>query len=176
MILTKFFRYKNPILFGLLPILFALLIDVPAYAQDKSPGEEKPTNIKWATKEDMIIINYDLNSPPEEKYDVSIIMKREGDASFSVIPSTVEGDIGVGLFAGAGREIRWYYRRDFPQGLQGSGYYFEIHVKMIKESSNLIYYIVGAAAVTGGLIVLLVSRNQNTTVPPLDLPTPPTRP
>ena len=176
MILTKFLQYQKPILFGLLPLLFALLIDVPAFAQEKSSDEEKPTNVKWSTKEDIIIINYDLNSPTEEKYDVSIIMKREGDDSFAVVPAAVEGDIGTGLFAGTGREIRWYYRRDFPQGLQGSGYYFEIHIKMIKESSKLIYYIVGAAAVTGGLIVLLVSRNQNTTIPPLDLPTPPARP
>ena len=174
--LTKILCFQKPILLGLLPLLFALLIDVPAFAQEKSSDDEKPTNVKWSTKDETIIINYDLNSPAGEKYDISIVMKREGDESFAVVPSAVEGDIGVGLFAGTGREIRWYYRRDFPQGLQGGGYYFEIHIKMIKESSKLIYYIVGAAAVTGGLIVLLVSRNQNTTIPPLDLPTPPARP
>ncbi len=101
--LTKMLRYQKPILLGLLPLLFALLIDVPAFAQEKSSDEEKPTNVKWSTKEDTIIINYDLNSPAEEKYDVSIIMKREGDDAFSIVPSAVEGDIGVGLFAGSGK-------------------------------------------------------------------------
>lgn len=178
MILTTLLRYQRPIIIALLPLLCLLLLDVTAFAQDKTkPSEEaKTANIKWQTKEDVIVINYDLNESSDNKYLVSVVMKREGYPAFSVTPVSTEGDIGTGFFAGVGREIRWYYRRDIPQGLQGTGYYFEFHVKAVKESSSLLYYVVGAVAVTGGLIALLVSRGQDTTVPPLELPTPPGRP
>ncbi|HUL43500.1 MAG TPA: hypothetical protein VLY03_03995 [Bacteroidota bacterium] len=176
MIFNILLRIQKPVILGLLPVLGVFLMGDLSIAQQKASDEEKTSNIKWSTKEDVITINYDLNSPTENRYDVSIILKREGDDTFSIVPVAVEGDIGIGPFAGPGREIRWYYRRDLPEGLQGSGYYFEIHVKMVKEGSNLIYYIIGGAAVTGGIIALLLARGQNTTVPPLDLPTPPARP
>lgn len=176
MILTRLLRYRRPIIIGLLPMLCFLLLNGTMYAQEKSSEEARATNIKWKTKDDVIVINYDLNNSPDDKYEVSVVMKRDGFPTFSVTPLAIEGDISVGFFAGVNKEIRWYYRRDIPLGLQGTGYYFEIHVKTIKQGSNLLYYVVGAVAVTGGLIALLVSRNQDTTVPPLELPTPPGRP
>ncbi len=175
MILTILHRYRRPIIIGLLPVMLLLLIDAKMYAQEKGGGE-RTSNIKWVLKGEVIVINYDLKGSPDTKYEISTVMKREGDPSFSVDPGTVEGDVGVGLFAGINKEIRWFYRRDIPQGLQGTDYYFEIHVKPVKEGSNLIYYVIGGAAVAGGIIALLVSKGQNTSVPPLDLPTPPGRP
>jgi hypothetical protein len=174
MILSHLSRYERPIILGLLPLLLLLLVGVPVRAQTKA--EAQITNLKWKTKDDVIVITYDLNESTENNYDVSVILKREGTPDFSVVPLAIEGDIGTGPYAGPNREARWYFRRDIPQGLLGTGYYFEIHVKTVKPHSNLLYYVVGAVAVTGGLVALLVSRGQDTSVPVLELPTPPGRP
>lgn len=133
MIIQQFFRLRRPVILGLLPLLMLLLLECPVRAQEKQDAAAAPgqstTNIKWTVKDEVIIINYDLAGTFDDKFDLGVTMKREGDDKFSVTPLTVEGDIGTGNFAGKNREIRWYYRRDLPQGLQGSGYYFEVHVK-----------------------------------------------
>jgi hypothetical protein len=102
-------------------------------------------------------------------------MKRDNDPSFEAEPITVEGDIGEGYFSGTNREIRWYYRRDYPAGFEGEGYYFEIHVKQLGKQSKWLYYTVGAAAVVGGVVAFLVSKNQDE-LPPGGIPLPPGRP
>lgn len=40
----------------------------------------------------------------------------------------------------------------------------------------MIYYVIGGVAAAGGILALLIARHQDTSVPPLDLPTPPGRP
>ncbi len=176
MIINRLAARQRPIIVGVMPFLLLLLLEVPVFGQDKSGGAVQGTNIRWSTQGDIIVINYDLNGPADEKYEVDVVMKKETDPSFVAIPRTMEGDIGEGFFAGTGREIRWYYRRDYPQGFEGEGFYFEIHVKPMIERSNTLYYALGAAAVAGGLLVYLLTRNQNTTVPSSELPMPPSRP
>jgi len=105
------------------------------------------------------------------------VMRNEKDPDFSVIPNAVDGDIGQGSFAGVNREIRWYFRHDYPRGFEGAGFYVEIHVKTVNDQSNLLYYIVGAAAVTGGVIALVVGKGGTSTGNGThDLPMPPARP
>ena len=179
MILNKLFASARFILLGLLPQLLFLLVYTPGYSQEKQENvtdANRVTNVKWTTKDEVIIINYDLKGAPDGKYEVKVVMKREGDNSFVAIPRTAEGDIGEGFFAGVGREIQWFYRRDYPQGLQGAGYYFEFQVKTVNQQSKWLYYVAGAAALTGGVLAFIVTRGQDHTPPVLELPTPPARP
>ena len=173
MIMKRILRYQRLIILGMLPLLSVMLLHTPALAQE----DEKPqgTNVKWTLKDDVIVINYDLKTDPDLKFKVDIIMKRETDPAFSAVPITVEGDVGEGYFAGTNREIRWYYRRDFPQGFEGEGYYFEIHVQQMGKESKWLYYALGAAAVAGGVVAFLVSKNQDE-LPPGGIPLPPGRP
>ncbi len=174
MIMKHLLRYQRQIVLAVLPFLAALLLHSPVMAQQE---DEKPqgTNVKWTVKDDIIVINYDLKTDPDLKFKVDVVMKRETDPAFSAAPVTTEGDIGEGYFAGTNREIRWYYRRDYPQGFEGEGYYFEIHVQEIGKESKWLYYAVGAAAIAGGVIAFLVSKNQNE-LPPGGIPLPPGRP
>jgi len=169
-------RLRKPVIAGLIPLFCWFALNVPATGQDKVRDEQRISNVRWTTKDEVIVINYDLNGSTEDQYTVDITMKRENDPSFSAVPHTVEGDVGEGFFAGTNREIQWYYRRDFPQGFQGEGYFFEIHVRTISHQSTWLYYALGAAAVTGGVIAILVTRGQDHTPPTLELPTPPARP
>jgi hypothetical protein len=174
MIINKITKYRRLIICGLLPFLLTLLIKIESFAQNGS-DELKAENVKWTVKNENILIYYDLQGSPDVKYDVSVKMKRESDSSFVAIPATVEGDIGQGYYAGLKKEILWHYRFDFPEGLQGQDYYFEIYVKEAAKQKYLLYYIAGGAAIIAGIVALLVNKNPGTP-PPRELPYPPVRP
>lgn len=176
MIIQKFSKITKPLIIGLAPLLLILLIRVEAFAQTQSSEEPQGTNVQWSIKNDAIIITYDLIGDPDAKYDVRIIMKRENDPSFNATPVTAEGEMGEGYFAGTNKTIRWYFRRDYPQGFQGEGYYFEVRVRNISPKSNWLYYAIGGVAVAAGVIALIVSNSQSEKNGAVELPLPPTRP
>jgi len=160
MILNKIFSYRRLIILGMLPLLLCLLVELPGFAQDSSSDEARSANVRWTTKSVVIVINYDLIGETDAQYEIHILMKRENDPSFT----------------GNNREIRWYYRRDYPQGFQEEGYYFEIQVKTLAQSNTWLYYALGGAALTAGVIALIVSKNQTSSSSVLELPLPPGRP
>jgi len=177
MVLMKFIRYRRMITLGILPVFLLCSIITPALAQKRTDGEIQATNIRWKTLGDIITINYDLVAPPNEAYQVSVFMKRESDSAFTFTPVSIEGDVGKGYFSGTYREIRWNYRADYDERIQGDDYYFEVQVKSIGSIKKWLYYALGAAAVTGGLIVILASGGGNGgTNPVVELPMPPARP
>ncbi len=169
-------RYQRPVAALLLPLFLVLAVHAPATAGPSAPEDVRSSNVRWVTKEDVIIINYDLFGTPDSRYAIDVVMKNEKDPTFSIVPKTVEGDIGEGTFAGANREIRWYFRQDYPRGFEGEGYYFEIHVKTVGQQSNLLYYLIGGAALAGGAILLLTGKSSSSTNGSTDLPMPPARP
>ncbi len=174
--ISALYRIRRPVILAVLPFLLILLLGEGAEARQKQGEEGKTSNVQWTMKDEVIIINYDLNGPPDAKYQVGVVMRKEDDSSFAVIPKTTEGDVGTGFFAGKSREIRWYYRRDFPDGFTGGGYYIEIEVTPAPTSGTWLYYGLGAAAVVGGVVVYLLTRGQSSTPPVVELPAPPGRP
>ncbi|HLF14034.1 MAG TPA: hypothetical protein VI932_04020 [Bacteroidota bacterium] len=175
--IALFDKLRKPVIYGLLPVLICLVTDSRAIAGGLPPDDEEVqgTNIRWTVKDDVIIINYDLLESVDIKYRVDVIMKREGDEAFAAIPLTVEGDIGEGFYAGKNREIRWYYRRDYPSGFQGAGYFFEFRVEKIGEDNTVLYYALGAAAIAGGVLAFIVGRSQEEPAV-VGIPGPPVRP
>ena len=169
--ITKKMKYLNLIL---IPILVNIFLFEPIFSQDTVPNV-LVQNVKWIIKSEVIIINYDLVGSLKDKYEVKVIMKKEDDPTLQIIPRAVEGDIGIGNFAGLKREIIWYYRRDIPQGIQSDEkYYFEITVKEAISSKSWIYYVVGGVLAAGAVILLL--SNKSTTDTQKELPLPPGRP
>jgi hypothetical protein len=90
------------------------------------------------------------------------------------VPQNVEGDVGVGFFAGPGRQIIWSYKKDYPAGFQGEGYFFEVRVKSASGDNSWLYYTIGATAVVGGVIAILLATKEAASVK--ELPFPPGRP
>ena len=177
MTILTFTKYERCITLGLLPLLLLLFLQVPAVASDLPGPEGETSNVTWTTKGDIIVINYDLEGEPESRFEVLITMKRDTDSLFAIVPRTIEGHVGEAVAPGAMREAQWYYRRDYPLGFSGKGYYFEIEVKKTSVRSNMLYYIVGGAAIVGGIIAIIASQDQPSGPPPPgDLPTPPVRP
>jgi len=172
-------RYRRAIVFGLLPLLLCFFIQVNGYARAPQFGDTPIRNVRWMQKGDVIIINYDLVGVPEDEYDVSIVVRQKSDSTFAVVPFSVLGDVGVRQHAGINKGIRWQYRLDFPQGLNGATYYFEIKAQTLSKPSNHpLYYVIGGAALAAaGLIALVASIYQNTqTAGVPELPLPPGRP
>jgi hypothetical protein len=167
--ITTFDKLKKPVIFGILPILLCLLTNVSAVAGsvDTIQDEVQGTNIRWEVKDEVIIITYDLLEANDIKYRVNVIMKREGEEAFAAVPLTMEGDVGEGFFAGRNREIRWYYRRDYPSGFQGAGYYFELRVEKIGEDNSTLYYLLGAGAIAGGVLAFAARRSRRRWVCPV---------
>ena len=177
MTILTFAKYERPLIIGLFPFLLMLLLQLPIFAQEKVPEEGHASNIKWTTRGDIIVINYDLSGGEDSKFEVTFTMKKDNDTSFAVVPRTIDGDIGGGIAIGSNHEAQWYYRRDYPLGFSGKGYYFEVQVKKMEFHSNLIYYIAGGVALAGGIIAIIASKNQPSGPPPPgDLPYPPVRP
>ena len=174
--LNIFMKIRKPVISGMLPLFLCLMTDVKVLAGNEPADQDvQGTNIRWVVKDEVIIINYDLLEPSENRYRVNLVMRREGDDEFTALPQTVEGDIGEGFFAGQNREIRWYFRRDYPDGFQGAGYYFEFRIEIVGQDNTILYYALGAAAIAGGIIAFVVGRSQDEP-PEVGLPVPPVRP
>ena len=175
MLVNNVWKSRRPIILGLLIPLSLLLIDAPAFA-----GGEETTillrNIDWKIEGDIVIIIYDLDAPTDQEYDVQAVLHDEGNPSFAFVPEAVTGDVGKGKFVGIGKQIRWKYRKDFPSGLQGERYYFEIIVERAGGGMSWLLLGLGAAAAGGGAALLLFGKKEAGTPPQQSLPLPPGRP
>jgi hypothetical protein len=165
----------RPMVLLLLPPLMLFLLNVQVGAQEV-PG--KVENARWQVSGDSVIITFDLIGDESLTYDISIVLTREGDKSFKLFPVSVTGAIYKGKHAGKGKEIRWEYKKDVPQGLSGDDYTFVFNIQIIREEggSNLLYYLAGGAVLVGGAAYFLLSgsKTTETTTPSTGLPNPPT--
>jgi hypothetical protein len=146
----------------------------------QAPQDEFKVTIKAVeVKPDHIVITYELVASATESYEVSLVLLKEGSPSFKVPVRAAAGDIGEGKFTGGTRQVRWEFAKDYPAGLQGDGFYFEITVTKVSGSNLLLYLGLGALAVVGGGVALLAGGKKEaaaSTPPAVELPSPPTRP
>jgi hypothetical protein len=175
MIFKTILRYQRVITLAVTPIVFLFLLDFTIYAQDDTGGNRNISNIKWSEKGDIITVTYDLNGSADVPYTINAVMKRDDNPEFSVTPVTVEGDYGKGVIPGISRSFRWYFRSDYPQGIQDGGYYFQVTGEPT-SSKTWIYYAIGGTALTAGIIALITSGGQSNPTPVIELPSPPPRP
>jgi hypothetical protein len=179
MSISQMFRFRRRVIAMLILPLLLWCVDVPALAARPRQDEFKVTIRTVEVKPDYIVISYELIAPASESYQVSLVLLREGNASFRVPVRAASGDIGEGKFSGATRQVRWEFAKDYPAGLAGDGFYFEISVTKV-TGSNLLYYIgLGGLAVVGGAVALLAGGKEGGAAPSattLELPAPPGRP
>jgi hypothetical protein len=149
--MIRIFRYRHCFVSGLALPLLLLFIAAPVRSGSRR-DVIRVERVTPAFVNDVVIISYDLIAPPEDKYEVSLILRRESDRAFRFIPKTVGGDIGKGKFAGDSREIRWRYKQDAPQGLKGNDYYFVIRAKKV-GGGKAGYFLVLLAMLGGSGVV-----------------------
>jgi hypothetical protein len=80
-------------------------------------------------------IVYDINASNTSDFDVSLVLLRESDPAFRIVPRKVSGKIGSGAFAGKNNVIVWNYRKDILKDLKGNDYHFELTVRKVEPGS-----------------------------------------
>ncbi len=167
----------RPLTAAILPFLLLFLLDVPALAQERQDGKGRIENARWEVAGDVVVITYDLIGDSNLAYDVQVTLTRESNKSFKLVPRAVTGSVGRGKFAGTRMEIRWNYKQDVPQGLEGEDYAFEFVINIVREegSSNLLYYLGGGALAAGAAAAVLLGGGKKAaaTPTPTGLPSPP---
>ncbi len=176
MSITKIVSFQRAITSFLFIPLMMMFVNAPVFGRTYTGDEIVVNVVDVRVQSDTIVIIYNLVGSSDETYEVAVTMLREKEPSFKVVPRTVSGDIGEGKFAGNSREIRWNYKKDFPRGLEGEGFYFELSVNKVGGGSPWLYIVLGAAAAGGGAAFLLGKKGEATQTVTNELPTPPARP
>jgi hypothetical protein len=143
---------KNKLLYFYIAIILFLLTNIT------TAQKSTLSNIHFETKDNEVIIYYDLSGDKKDEYEVEIFLKSEADLLFKLTPINLSGDIGEGYFVGKGRKILWQYTRDLGAPLDGDEYYFEINVTRLGGIPW--YYYVGGTALAGGLAAILVIKKD----------------
>jgi hypothetical protein len=158
-------KFHRRIAFVLLYSFLSEFLVVAAPQQEQNPTVR---NANWRVDDNIVVITYDLTGPRDGLVDLSVVLRRQSDASFRVVPRTTYGDIGRGNFIGRSREIRWSYLSDIPAGLEGEDYYFEFRAVYVQpqvaeeEGGGIIWYFLGTIVVGGGVaaVVILTQKKE----------------
>jgi hypothetical protein len=139
-------------------VLMQLSYD-PVFAQQiKSSLVE---NISFTVLNGEVIVTYDLNGRKDQLYEVKLILRKENAVEFRYVPESVSGNTGKGYYAGAGNQILWNMMDDFPEGLHGEDFYFEVQVKETGDEINYFTWIgVGVAAAAAISAYILISGSS----------------
>jgi hypothetical protein len=150
---------------------------VPAFAED----ELAVRNVRFEVHGELIYVYYDLSGNVEKAHRVALYLRRESEPTFVYRPLNLTGEVGTIVFPGTEKRITWEHTKDFPEGLKGEDYYFEVEVEVpdVGGSISPLVFIGGGIAVIGGIVALVLSGGGSDTPPPppdAGFPPPPGRP
>jgi len=136
------------------------------------------TDVSFEVIDQNIRIFYTLTPVSNDLFEISTLLKRTTDVSFSYKPENLSGDIGEGKYSGNGRAILWNVTQQEMNMFDGEDFYFEVYAKKIEPSGGIPwYYYVGTAAVGGAAAVLLLGGSDDQNPPTTQsFPKPPDRP
>jgi hypothetical protein len=139
------------------------------YAQEES---KYGMNGSWKVEGDRVRITYELSLPVDKMYEVQVVLRKEGDSTFSVVPRAIEGAIGRIQYRGGQLEIVWDYKKDLQGEFEGQ-FRFDFDVKEVVEEGGWKWwhYAAGGAAVLAGTIVAINAGTKGNS--PASLPNPP---
>ncbi|TLY29940.1 MAG: hypothetical protein E6K56_07575 [Ignavibacteria bacterium] len=159
-------------------VILSLLLKTVSWADD---DDIRAINVKFTSSENQIVIHYDLLGPSDAKPEVTVRLKKESDRAFIYTPKNLTGDVGMGIPPGLGKAIQWDIAKEFPQGLAGSDYYFEVNLNGGEQSGGgsaaLTWIGAGAAVLGAGILAVVLAKNHSEPPPQgSSFPAPPGRP
>ena len=152
-----------------LPLAIAFVI----LLVDVTLAQQTAVRTDWSLHGDTAVITYELVAPNDILYEVTVVLKREDDPSYSFVPKTVAGDVGKGKYAGGKREIRWNFRQDMPAGLEGSDYWFDVTATQVVEEGGIKWWLYAAGGAGVVVAAILASGHHEESGPAPSLPNPP---
>lgn len=139
----------------------------------------KVENVRFELEGDKVAIYFDLKGEHGEKYDISLFLLNDDDPGYRHEPEFLSGDIGEVEYFGIDKKIVWDIDKEFPEGLEGEGFYFEVIA--VEAGGGIAWYYFVGAAVIGGSAALLIGGSESTNgttngTPANDIADPPARP
>jgi hypothetical protein len=160
-------------------LVAALLLQcaVPVLAEEPV----QVSNVRFEVVGDLIYVYYDLAGDPEKAHRVAIYLRRESEPTFVYRPLNLSGELGPIVFPATGKRITWEFTKDFPEGLQGTDYYFEVEAEAPESGASIspLVFIGGGIAVIGGIVAIVLAGGSDDPPPPVTptgFPPPPGRP
>lgn len=160
---------------------FLLIVVLLLLAAAKLSAQES-INSDYTIDGERILLTYQIEGDAETQYQVNVELKRKNNENFSLTPSSLTGDVGVGKFAGGKRTIIWIPNEKEIPLIEGEDFYFEVTSKSLKPSSggsSWLLWAGGALLVGGGtyaLLKLLKKDGDTDGVTVQEIPLPPSRP
>jgi hypothetical protein len=166
--LLKYFFYFCILLFFKSDFLFTLNI------QDFSV---KITKIEIV--DGKYVVYYNLIGAKDEKYIISLYLRKRSDESYRYKLNNVTEDVGEGYFAGVNRKIIWDIKSELQTNQLENDFYFVLGAKeSVSGISPLVWIGAGVAILGGGAAYyfLKVKKNNNINNVVKEGPDPPGRP
>lgn len=116
-------------------------------------------NVSFEQVDQDIVIHYSLTGKPGKKYTVSLYLSDNNGATFRLKPEAIKGDVGKNIEPGRFKQITWFLRQDYPQGLDGNGFVFAVHAKLQKGKSKWPYIIAGTG-IAGGAVYYFTRKTK----------------
>lgn len=104
-------------------------------------------NVTASRADSLVTVTYDLFGEVGKEYQVTLLISASGGETFDYEPKAVSGDVGKKMTPGTGKQIRWRYLEDFPEGLQRD---IKYKVQVQEKNGNGWLYALGSALVVGG--------------------------
>ena len=170
-------RFNWAIRLSLVAVLVVQLA-APAFAEDVVAV----TSVRFEVRGELIYVYYDLTGDVEKAHRVSLYLRRESEPSFVYRPLNVTGEIGTIVFPASGKRITWEFTKDFPEGLQGEDFYFEVEAEAPGGNGGIspLVFIGGGIALIGGIVAIVLAGGGDDGPPPpptdTGFPPPPGRP
>jgi hypothetical protein len=146
--------------FIVIGLLFTALTTFTAMAQDQGAR-----NAAWAIADGKIVITYDLVVPDDAEYEVTVILRRESDPAFRVLPVSITGDAGKNTKAGTRKTVIWDFRKDMASPLSGMDYYFEFSIVAQDRSSTSWWWYAAGGTVAVGVAAAVLLKGADATPP-----------
>jgi hypothetical protein len=123
------------------------------------------------------MIPQNMRTSASASFWVSLILRRKSFQGFKFIPIDVSGDVGKGNFEGNGRQIVWHLYSDFPDGLSGNDFYFQVSATLLNGGgASWLYYVGGVILVGGAAAAVLYKSDLIGKSGSIPFPAPPGRP
>lgn len=136
-------------------------------------------NVRFEVRGELVYVYFDLLGDAQKAHRVNLYLRRESEPTFVYRPQNVTGEAGTIVFPASGKRITWEFTKEFPEGLQGSDYYFEVEAEAPETSGVSPWvFIGGGVALIGGVVALVLAGGGDEAPPPpaTGFPQPPGRP
>ncbi len=149
------------------------------FGQTPDSDEVAIAGARFTQLGDTVFISYRLFAPDDETVQISVILRKGEDTTFTIVPVSATGAIGS-VRGGGDKLILWNYKSDVPAGFQFStDYWFQFEGTLVDQGfgPKWWHYALGGGVITAAAILIGSGGGDESSTSPYSLPVPPgTRP